>query len=208
MIPNGVDAARFSQKVSEDKLAALRAKFDKQSGDVFLFTASRLVLSRGVEDVIEALAHLPGRVKFLVAGSGEDREKLAHIASGLEVRERVSFAGHVSHTELPAYLQISDIFVRPSIIEGFGNAFVEAFAAGIPIIGTPVGGIPDFLKDDETGLFCEVRNPKSIAAAVEKYLNDPALVARVVANARALAFEKYDWNLIAREMREKIFLAV
>ena len=176
--------------------------------DVFLFTASRLVLSRGVEDVIEALAKLPPHVRFLIAGEGEDREKLEHIARGLGVSDRVMFAGYVSHDDLPAYLKISDIFVRPSLIEGMGNAFIEAFAAGVPVIGTPVGGIPDFLTDGETGLFCEVQDPVSIVEAVKLYTDDASLRSHVIENARRLAVERYDWSLIARDMKEKIFGAV
>lgn len=205
VIPNGVDVARFSAPVSDEQLVALKAKFNKREGDVFLFTASRLVLSRGVEDVIEALVQLPQNVKFLIAGSGEDQEKLERIARGLGVADRVMFAGHIAHQELPAYLKISDIFVRPSIIEGFGNAFVEAFAVGIPVVATPVGGIPDFLTDGVTGLFCEVRNPKSIAQAVERYLDDMVLRSRIVENAKNLVVDKYDWDLIAHDMRTKIF---
>jgi len=208
VIPNGVDVARFSAAVPDAKLASLERRFNKREGDVFLFTASRLVLSRGVEDVIEALVHLPANVKFLIAGSGEDREKLEHIARGLGVHGRVTFAGHVSHDELPAYFHISDIFVRPSLIEGMGNAFIEAFAAGIPIIGTPVGGIPDFLTDGVTGLFCELRDPRSIARAVKRYIDDPVLAARIVQTAKKLAADKYDWDLIAHEMRERIFNAI
>ncbi len=75
----------FSADVFLRTLAELKAHFDKQPGDIFLFTASRLVLSRGVEDAIGALAFLPERVKLLVAGDGEDREKLEHIARGLDV---------------------------------------------------------------------------------------------------------------------------
>src|SRR3989338_3345798 len=92
-------------------------------GDVFLFTASRLVLSRGVEDIIYALAHLPENVKLLIAGDGEDREKLEAIAEKSRVRERVVFVGHIGHEKLPQYFKVSDIFVRPSLIEGMGSAF-------------------------------------------------------------------------------------
>jgi glycosyltransferase involved in cell wall biosynthesis len=144
-------------------------------------------------------------VKLLVAGDGEDREKLEHVARGLEVQGRVIFAGHVDHKELPAYLKISDIFVRPSLIEGLGNSFLEAMAAGVPIIGTRVGGIPDFLTENETGLFCNVQDPRSIAEAVRQYMEDPALVARVVGTAKRLVAEKYDWNKIAEDMKTKIF---
>ncbi|OGG80372.1 hypothetical protein A3A39_04270 [Candidatus Kaiserbacteria bacterium RIFCSPLOWO2_01_FULL_54_13] len=212
VIPNGVDIARFSITPPEDEAVELKQKLGKSMGDVFLFTASRLVLSRGVEDVIRALASLPSHVKFLIAGDGEDREKLGMIAKKSGVAGRVVFLGHINHAGLPLYFKVSDIFVRPSIIEGMGSAFVEAFAAGIPVVATPVGGIPDFLFDPDrnpdyepTGLFCNVRDPESIARAVKRYMNDPVLTARIVKNARALAEEKYDWNLITRDMKARIF---
>jgi glycosyltransferase involved in cell wall biosynthesis len=205
VIPNAVDVAKFSALIPEERLVELKMRFGKEKGDVFLFTASRLVLSRGVEDVIEALIHLPENVKLLIAGDGEDREKLEHIASGLEVSDRVIFAGHVDHAQLPTYLRISDIFVRPSLIEGLGNSFLEAMAAGIPIIGTPVGGIPDFLTDKVTGLFCEVRNPQSITKAVNTYIQDPVLVARIVGNARELISGHYEWDKIAGDMKKRVF---
>ncbi len=212
VIPNGVDVHKFSKIITEETQETLKARYGKKKGDVFLFTASRLVLSRGVEDVIEALVHVGANVKFLIAGSGEDREKLEHIACGLGVADRVIFLGHMSHHEIPSILKISDVFVRPSIIEGLGNAFLEAFAAGVPVIATPVGGIPDFLFDPErnpekkpTGLFCEVHNPQSIARAVERYLDDMVLRARIVENAHTLVADKYDWDLIAHDMRKKIF---
>ena len=212
VIPNAVDVEKFSAPIPEYECAELKEKYSKKMGDVFLFTASRLVLSRGVEDVIKALSHLPANVKLLIAGDGDDKEKLEAIARKAGVGERVIFAGHVDHKNIPKLLRISDIFVRPSIIEGMGSAFVEAFAAGVPVIATPVGGIPDFLSDPDrdtdmepTGLFCEVRNPESIARAVRKYIDNPSLTARIVENAKILAAEKYDWNIIARGMREKIF---
>ncbi len=212
IIPNAVDTSKFSAPISGERLWELKNRFGKEHGDIYLFTASRLVLSRGVEDVIRALPHLPPKVKFLIAGDGEDRDKLIAIAKQEGVEDRVLFAGHIDHSELPGLFKMCDVFVRPSIIEGFGNAFVEAFAAGIPVVATPVGGIVDFLydpwKDPEypsTGIFCEVRNPKSVAEAVQKYLDDPQLTATIVKNAKALAIEKYDWNIIAKDMNVQIF---
>ena len=208
VIPNGVNVEKFSAPVDGDTLLDLKSKLDKRMGDVFLFTASRLVLSRGVEDVIRALPYLPLEVKFLIAGDGEDRDKLVQIAKESKVEGRVLFAGHVDHKDLPAYLKISDIFVRPSIIEGMGSAFIEAFAAGIPVVATPAGGIPDFLTDGETGIFCKVRDPQSVAQAVQKYLDNPSLAAQVVKNAKALVAEKYDWNSIAYRMQTSVLDAI
>lgn len=212
VIPNGVDIAGFSAPIPDDEIAEIKEKYGKRMGDIFLFTASRLVLSRGVEDIIRSLSHLPENVKLLIAGDGEDRKKLERIAQESGVADRIVFAGSVAHADIPKLLKISDIFVRPSIIEGMGSAFIEAFAAGVPVVATPVGGIPDFLFDPDrdpdmepTGLFCNVRDPESIAGAVKKYMGNPALTTRIIKNARALAEEKYDWNLIALEMREKIF---
>ncbi len=215
VIPNGVDMSKFSAPIAEDDLAEMKQKYGKKMGDIFLFTASRLVLSRGVEDVIRSLPHLPAQVKFLIAGDGEDRGKLEAIAQESGVRDRVIFAGQANHSQIPALLKISDIFVRPSIIEGMGSAFVEAFAAGIPVVATPVGGIPDFLFDPDanpdmepTGIFCQVRDPESVAHAVKRYISDPACTARIAKNAKELAAARYDWDMIAREMREQIFLRV
>ena len=212
VIPNGVNIAEFSAPIADEDAADSKKKFGKTMGDIFLFTASRLVLSRGVEDVIRALRHLPENVKFLIAGEGEDRGKLEAIAAKAGVAGRVIFAGHVDHKALPALYKLSDIFVRPSLIEGMGSAFIEAFAAGLPVVATPVGGIPDFLSDPDrspdtepTGLFCNVRDPESVARAVKKYMEDPVLTARIVKNAKELAVQKYDWNLIANDMREKVF---
>ncbi len=208
VIPNAVDVAKFSERISEERAMELKVRFNKHMGDVFLFTASRLVLSRGVEDIIRALPHLPANVKLLVAGSGEDHAALERIAEESGVSDRVIWAGHIGHETLPALYQISDIFVRPSIIEGFGNSFVEAFAAGIPVVATPVGGIPDFLTDGETGVFCAVQDPASIARAVERYMQNPVLVKHVVDSAKKLVAEKYDWSVIAKAMKERVFEAL
>lgn len=208
VIPNGVDVERFAREIVPEKLSAFRAKFDTKESDTLLFTASRLVLSRGVEDCVQALQYLPESVRLLIAGDGDDRTKLERLAASLGVAERVIFAGHVPHGALPMYFKAADIFVRPSIIEGFGNVFVEAFAAGVPVVGTPVGGIPDFLKDGVTGLFCSVRDPASIARAVERYRSDLVLRAHIVEHARNVARETYDWDRIARDMKTRIFLAV
>jgi glycosyltransferase involved in cell wall biosynthesis len=78
-------------------------------------------------------------------------------------------------------------------------------AAGLPVIGTAVGGIVDFLKDGETGLVCEVKNPESIAEQVKRLMDDKELREKIVTNGRRLAEEKYDWDLIASQMRSRVF---
>ncbi|MBX4206384.1 glycosyltransferase family 4 protein [Candidatus Parcubacteria bacterium] len=106
---------------------------------------------------------------------------------------------------MPQRLREADIFVRPSLSEGQGISFIEAMAAGLPVVATPVGGITDFLKDGGTGLFAKPGDPASIAEAVKRLIGDSALREKVRKNALELVREKYDWSLIAGEMRSKVF---
>ncbi|MDD5152965.1 MAG: glycosyltransferase family 4 protein [Candidatus Pacebacteria bacterium] len=212
VVPNGVDILRFGVSYETEDLFSLKQTLGKQPGDVFLVTTSRLVKKNGVDDVIRALPLLPSQIKFLVFGQGSDEPQLRALADTLKVSDRVKFLGQISHDEMPKYFKISDIFIRPSRSEGLGNSFLEAMLCGIPIIGTPVGGIPDFLFDpyknadkEPTGVFAQVNNPESIAKQVKLLMEDKSLCARLVANAKKLVLEKYDWNLIAKNIKEKVF---
>ena len=122
-------------------------------------------------------------------------------ADELEVSHRVKFLGFIPYADMPKYLSVCDIFIRPSRSEGFGNSFIEAMAARLPVIATPVGGIPDFIHDGETGVFASPDNPQSIVKAVELILGDVTLRSTMVENAYAMVLEKYSWDTVAGEMR-------
>ena len=214
VVPNAVDAAHFSQVYSQAELEELKKKLGKDENDKFVITTSRLALKNAVDDVIKSLPYLPANIKFVILGIGPDEAKLKNLVAELKLENRVIFLGHVDHKDMPKYLKISDIFIRPSLSEGLGNSFIEAMAAEVPVVATPVGGIVDFLFDPEknpdkepTGLFCNVRDPQSIAAKIKMFLEDKEQTARIVANAKKLAFAKYDWNIIASDMRN-IFLGL
>jgi len=204
MIPNGVTVDAFTREYPTAELNALREKLGKKSGDVFLITTSRLVVKNAVGDVIESLRFLPSNVKFLILGVGYQEAELKQLAKDKGLTDRVIFLGYVPHSEMPKYLKVSDIFIRPSLSEGFGNSFIEAMAAGIPVIGTLEGGIKDFLVDGVTGLAVPTKSPKAIAFQVQKYLNDRVLRDKITINGKRMAFEKYDWDLIAEEMRSRV----
>lgn len=195
VIPNGVDVVKLKN--------GQRRVLTK--GNVVLITTSRLVEKNAVGDIIDALKFLPENVYLKVLGAGMLEQMLKSKVKSLKLEHRVEFLGLVSPQEISTHLWNADIFIRPSISEGMGSSFIEAMAAGLPVIATPVGGIPDFLRDGETGLFCEVNNPKSIADKVMEYINNPELTSRIVENARKMVAEKYDWNLIANEMKTRVF---
>lgn len=212
IIPNAVNTEYFSKKYPESKLNVVKQKLEKKQNDIFLITTSRLVKKNAVDDVIKSLKYLPKTIKFLVLGSGPDEIMLKDLAKSEGVGGRVLFLGQINNDELPLYLHISDIFIRPSRSEGMGNSFVEAMAAGLPVIGTQEGGIADFLFDRDinpdkkpTGFAVPVNDPQTIADQVTNILNNLEKTKETIENARELAFQKYDWNLIASDMKEKVF---
>lgn len=209
VIPNGVDTARFTQTFTESQVQEMKEKLGKKQGDVFVVTTSRLVHKNAVDDVIRALTHLPNNVHFLIYGIGPDEEKLRYLAKNLGVEDRAHFMGQIGHQEMPLMLAACDIFTRPSRSEGMGNSFIEAMAAGLPIIATQEGGISDFLFDktrnpnmETTGWAVDADAPLQIAAAVTDIVEHPQQVTQVVEAAKALALSGYDWDTIAESMQE------
>ncbi len=204
VVPNGVDIERFSVVLNDGEREQIRSRLGYGSDDVVLITTSRLTLKNGIDDVIRALPELPERVKFLVVGEGEDREQLLALMKEKQVEDRVQLLGKRDHAELPKLLLVSDMFIRASLSEGLGISFLEAMAVGLPVIATPVGGIPDFLKDGETGVFCEPRDAGSVAVAVKRLLDDQSLIKKLRQQGPDLVQKSYDWELIARRMGEII----
>jgi len=212
VIPNAVDTAHFTQEYSTEELQSAKDELGKKPGDVFLVTTSRLVHKNGIDDVVWAMSELPAHVHFVVYGTGPDEEKLEDIASTLGVANRVHMLGHIDHEVMPKYLKACDIFIRPSRSEGMGNSFVEAMAAGLPVIATQEGGIADFLFDAKrnpghitTGWAVDVDASEQIVEAVKGIIASPGQVQKVTAQAKEMVLETYDWNLIAQDMKTKIF---
>jgi glycosyltransferase involved in cell wall biosynthesis len=214
VVPNGVNPGKFSifplrhGFVEASNFQFSNKEFKEKLGikenEKVIITASRLVGKNGIGDLIGSLTYLSVNFRLLILGSGPLEKGLKSQVLNSKLQDRVLFFGKYENDDLPKYLAISDVFVRPSLSEGQGISFLEAMAAGVPIIGTNVGGIPDFLKDNETGLFCEVANPKSIAEKIEALLNNEDLRQRLIVNGKKLVEEKYDWLAIAQRMREII----
>jgi glycosyltransferase involved in cell wall biosynthesis len=191
LIPNGVD-------IREVRHASLNP-------DPTILTVSRLVPKNNVENLIRALPVVRRTIpnaRLAIAGDGHLRPALEHLADELGVREHVGFLGTVPPDELPDVYAIADVFVRPSLSEGLGNAFLEAMAAGVPVVGSAVGGIPDFLHEGETGSVCDPHDLEDIARAIIRVLTDEGLRERITHNGAVLVRARYDWNTIARSMAE------
>ncbi len=201
LVPNGVDLELFSKNVDVTVQNEIKNKLGKKESDIFLVTDGRLAYKNGIDCVIEALVRLPENISFIIIGKGKEGYKLQKQADKLGVSSRVKFLGFIDYKNLPDYLSACDIFIRPSRSEGFGNSFIEAMAAKLPVIATPVGGIVDFLDDRETGVFCSPDNPNSIVAAVNLILKDKNLKQKIVDNAYQRVYFRYGWDEIAKKMK-------
>ena len=202
IIPNGVDIKAFAGDVYGDKTQKLRSSFGFPDNSQVLITASRLEQKNGVGDIIDSLKLLPDNTCLVVCGGGALDSELKKQTKRLGLENRVKFLGFVERERLPVLFKSSDIFIRPSLTEGLGNAFLEAMASGIPVIGTPVGGIPDFLIDEQNGFFCQPQNAKSIADTVNKIFSlSEDEKKKILSSALELVKEKYDWDHIGNDMR-------
>lgn len=201
LIPNGVDIALFTAPVAEQMLTAERSTYHVPLGSFVITTVSRLVPKNGIDDLIRALALLPNRFALVIHGYGPMEQKLKELARSLGVAERVRFMGHLPRERLPAALRAADVFARPSLTEGLGTAFLEAMAAGVPVVATPVGGIVDFLRDGENGFLTPPREPERLAHTLQRVAGmDAERRAALAARARETVVRTYDWDVIARRM--------
>jgi len=202
IVPNGVDLSNFSREFNQSEVINFRKQLGLLPDDKVVTTISRLVYKNGVDILVKAAKNLS--VKVLIIGSGKLEIKLKSLAQELGVRDKILFLGYIGQKDLPQYLKISDVFVRTSRSEGLGTAFLEAMASGVPVVGTKIGGIPDFLKENETGLFCELSNPTDLAGKIQTLLVDHSLREKLIKNGRDLVLQNYDWQGIATKIKEII----
>ena len=206
IIPNGID--------TEKSLKSVKSKAHKveNKSPRIIITTSRLVPKNGIDILIEAISilkkeGLSGEIQCQILGSGPEEEKLKELTRILGLSDEVVFLGHIDPEVVYTYLANADIFVRPSRSEGLGSSFLEAMGAGLPIVGTAVGGIPDFLKDPAdvgadkaTGLFAKVDDPNDLADKIRMLVNDDNFSQTIAWNGKKLATEEYSWDNVADKM--------
>jgi len=212
LIHNGANPRDLSDNVTEAELEETKKKVGKKSGEIFLVNTARVVHQKANDDTIRALPMLPENVKFLVVGDGEDEKLLKDLTKELKLENRVIFTGRVDRSEVTKYRRISDIFVAPSRSEGLGNAFLSAMASRLPVVATQEGGLADFIFDAKrnpnqptTAWAVDKDSPEQIAEAVKDILDHPEKVKAITDRAREMVFNKYNWDMIARDMQQKVF---
>ena len=205
VVPLGTSPALFRPGLPTDEV---RARYGLDPGLRWMLTVARLVEHKGVDTVIEALAilkdELPG-LAYAVAGGGPRRGALEQLARNAGVADRVRFLGAVPDGDLPALYNTASLYLGVSrrvgpMVEGFGISLVEASASGIPVIGGLSGGIPDAVRQDETGLLVDPERPAAVAEAVRALLADPGRARDLGQGGRRAVEEFYNWERVARDV--------
>jgi glycosyltransferase involved in cell wall biosynthesis len=127
----------------------------------------RLVRVKGIELLIEAMRHIKGR-RLVIVGDGPEREALERASAGLDV----TFEGMLPHEEVRRRFSDAAVLVQPSLAEGMPNTVLEAMAHGVPVIATAVAGVPEIVRDGETGFLLEGREPDLLASRLGSILSD------------------------------------
>jgi L-malate glycosyltransferase len=173
VIPNGVDLAAFPPRVYSDRprrIAVVACLREEKRVDVLL-------------DAVPAILARHPDAELVVAGDGERRADLEAQARRLGLLDRCRFLGH--RDDVPAVLAAADVFVLPSRSEASPNSVIEAMAAGLPVVATSVGGIPELVTDGRTGRLVPPGDPSALAQALVDLLDHPGHAAELGRAARA-----------------------
>lgn len=190
VVPSGADPSRFRDGLPDPLPSVARPRV------VFV---GRLGRQKGVETLIDAVPHLHSHAQVVIVGDGPLRSDLEARARRLGVAHRIRFTGFVPHAEVPAHLGNADLLVLPSVYEELGSILVEALHAGLPVVASGVGGIPDIVRDGVTGRLFPPGDARSLASVVNELVTDPLLLETYAAAARRAA-PAYSWAGLASKV--------
>jgi glycosyltransferase involved in cell wall biosynthesis len=202
VIYNGVDIERFKPRPNR---AEMRREFGLEEDKKLVLFVGRLYHRKGIETLLRSVPPVLkefSNVKFVISGTGfkQKEESLRKLAKELDIEDHVKFLGYVPDEKLPLLYSASDIFVLPAIYENFPFAILEAQATGLPVISTNVGGIPEFLVDNQNGFVIEPRDPTQLTQRLLTLLQDAKLAKEMGDRGRKLIEEKFDWRLITAQV--------
>jgi phosphatidylinositol alpha-1,6-mannosyltransferase len=204
VVPLGTDPAHFRPGVATDEV---RTRYGLRNGR-WMLTVARLTSHKGIDTGLRALAELaPSHpdLRYAVVGAGKRHAELEALAAELEVGDKVRFLTHVPDDDLPGIYNLADVYLgvsrlADSSVEGFGISLVEASACAVPVIGGRSGGIPDAVREGETGLLVDPTDPQAVARAVDAVLSNPSLAGKLGGGGRRAVETHFNWDRVTKEM--------
>ena len=190
-------------RATKAEALALREQLGITIGDRIILSVGRLSKEKAQADLIRAFARLRDtnpdlQAKLVIVGEGPERAKLEAETNSTGVADRVIFTGQVSNVR--PYYAITDVLANVSHSEGSPYVLLEAMAAGVPIVATAVGGVPEMLSDGESATLVPPGDSAAMAAAMGRLLKDEDLSRRLVTNASDLAANRFSPETYVRSL--------
>jgi glycosyltransferase involved in cell wall biosynthesis len=167
---------------------ALRRRLGINDDERVILAVGRLSAEKGHKDLVSAFALLcasntNSKFKLVIVGEGPEQKRLENSASEKGLTSRVLFIGQVS--DVAPFYAIAEVLALASHSEGSPNVLLEAMASDVPVVATSVGGVPEIAVDDDNALLVPARNPRDLAAALERVLTNSELARKLSLNAKA-----------------------
>jgi len=206
------DAGVPAERVHVIPSGVVGEDFARPAGDLFprvgrprVLFLGRLARQKGCGTLVEAVARMREPAEVLIVGDGPERPRLEALAARAGVSERITFAGFRPHHEVARILSHADVFAAPSLYEELGTVLLEAMAAGLPVVASETGGIPDAVGD--AARLVAPGDAPALAAALDELLRDRDEAARLGTLARERA-ARYDWTSLAGQVLDVYRLAL
>ena len=206
MIPGGIDLNRF--RLPEGGKGAAKKSLDIPSDQTAFLTVRNLVPRMGIENLLEAFNRSDALRKkglLLVGGEGFLKEPLRAMVKEYGLEASVKFLGRISEDDLPRYYQAADFFVLPTReLEGFGLVILEAMACGTPVLGTPIGAIPESVGLFDKNLLFEGVRSEDMKTKLEDVINRPEKYRFDPHVCRKFVGERYSWEKMADAFEREV----
>jgi glycosyltransferase involved in cell wall biosynthesis len=199
------NSIRPEPAIDAEQVRTLRESLNLKEGTRMILAVGRLSKEKAQIDLLRAfnnLSQTPGEIdaRLVIVGDGPEREALEAAAAALGLSDRVIFTGQVNNVEV--YFGAADVLVNPSHSEGSPYVLLEAMAAGLPIVATAVGGVPEMVENNETALLVPDNDPQAMADAIACLLSDRKLAVQLAENAGKLVSSRFSPEAYVRSLAE------
>ncbi len=209
IIPGGVDLKCFHPLEPEEDNNAIREKLNLEKDVPLILTVRRLEERMGLENLILAIEILlknnPDKIfQLAMVGKGSLQQRLKDLIAEKKLSDTIRLTGLVPREALPLYFRVADLFVLPTTaIEGFGLVTAEAFASGLPVMGTPVGATKEILAQVDQNLILQGTSPESLAKGMQHFLDNPEYYSQLKPKCRETAERNYSWEKVTDQTEEE-----
>ena len=190
VVPSGFEPALFAAPDARVEPTRLRIGY-----------VGRLAAQKRVDLLVTAFGRMTEPAELVVVGDGPERARVHRLVEQSPAADRIRTTGFVEHSAVPGVLASLDVLVLPSAYEEMGSVLTEAMAAGLPVVASDVGGIPEVVRHGETGLLVPPGDVAALAAALDRLVADPGLREHLAAGARRRAAD-YSWPSLAARVAE------